>query len=249
MRSIVVLFAAAALLIAQAPAPKDTPAPHVRRVIDVKHLTGDRAERAVRLVNQFMHPAGTMNFDPILRTAVIVGPEDVVKGAEALLSKLDSPNAVKPDRQVQFRFYLVEASPDPAFGDAVPAEIAPAVEQMKKSFVYKGYRLLDTILLQARGSGEAGTSGVLPTQQPGIRSTYNLSYKAADILEDGKTVIVRGFRFHLRLPVGTPGQVQFADSSISTDLTIQEGQKLVVGKLSSEQAKNATFLIITVDVQ
>jgi hypothetical protein len=35
---------------------------------------------------------------------------------------------------------------------------------------------------------------------------------------------------------------------VATDLTIQQGQKLVVGKLSSEQPQNAIFLILTVDV-
>ena len=247
MRTVALLFAVALLAEAQ-PAP-----PPVRRVIDVKHLTGDRAERAVRLVNQFMHPVGNMNFDQVLRVGVIVGPEEVVKGAEALFARLDNPAAVKPDRQIQFRFYLVEGAPDAASAGPIPSGIASAVDELKKTFVYKGYRLIDTIPLLARSSASdaTGTNGVLPaqTERTEVRASYDVGYRSADILEDARTVMIRNLRMRLRLPVGTPGNFQWVESQVSTDLTIQEGQKLLVGKLSSEQSKNATFLLMTVDVQ
>jgi type II secretory pathway component GspD/PulD (secretin) len=253
MRLLALLFAAAFHGQAQSPPAEAKPAPPpVRRVIDVKHLSGDRAERAVRLVNQFMHPVGSINFDPVLRTAVIIGPEDVVRGAEALLAKFDSPAAIKPDSQVQFRIYLVEGSPDAAANGIVPTEIASAVEQMRKSFVYKGYRLLDTVLLQSRGSGGAESSGNLAvqTERPDVRMFYQLRIQAADVLEDRKTVAIRNFRFNLRTPIISPGgNVQFSETGINTDLTVQQGQKLVVGKLSSDKSQNAIFLIVTVDLQ
>ena len=132
MRTVALLFAAAFVASAQ-PAPTA-----VRHVVDVKHLTGDRAERAVRLVNQFMHPAGSMNVDPVLRVGVMVGPEDVVRGAETLFAKLDSPTGVKPDLQIQFRFYLVEGTPEAAPAGALPPEITSAVDQLRKALCTAG---------------------------------------------------------------------------------------------------------------
>lgn len=255
MKSTLLLLGMLVLANAQVPPelPKNPEPPKpVQKVLDVKYLNGDRAHRAVKLVNEFMHPGGYMRFDPVLRTAIMVGPEQIVTGAEALFRKFDAPGGVQLDSQIQFRVFLVEGSPDPAAPGALPTEIAAAVDQMRKSFVYKGFRLLDTILLQARGSGEAGTTGMLPAQgdRPDIRTTYNLGFKQADVLEDAKTVIVRGLRFHLKLPIMAPnGNFNYAESNLNTDLTVQEGQKLVVGKLSSEQTRNAIFLIITVDVQ
>ena len=224
----------------------------VRKVVDVKHLSGDRAERAVDLVRRFMHPS-TVHYDPVLRSVVMIGAPDVVASGEALFRKFDTPGGVRSDAQVQFRLHLVEASPDGASGP-VPAEVASAVEQMKKTFNYKGYRLLDTLLLQGRGSGEVGHSGTLPGPPDVSRTFYNVNYKQADVMEDGKTVVVREFRLNLRVPYQTSSNpnmtsVQFADTGIKTDFTITEGQKLVIGKVSAAAAANAIFVIVTADVQ
>jgi hypothetical protein len=241
----------AIVLVAACTWAQDAPSPkHVRKVIDVKHLSGDRAERAVKLVNIYMHPSGSMNFDPVLRTAVIQGASDVVAGGEALFAKFDAPGGVRPDAQVQFRLHLIEASPDGGVS-GIPQEVASAVEQMRKTFAYKGYRLLDTLLLQGRGSGEVGFQGTVAGPPDSHRVGYYGSYKQADVLEDGRTVVVRGFRLNLRVPVPTlmdPKQFSISETGISTDFTIAEGQKLVIGKLSATSAPNSIFLIVTADV-
>jgi hypothetical protein len=223
----------------------------VRKFVDLKHLSGDRAERAIKLIRSYMHPVGSIDFDPALKTAVLIGPEKVVTGGEALLAKFDSPNALRPEPQIEFRFYLVEGSADGAVSGAIPAEISSAVEQMKKNFLYKGYRLIDTILLRAKASQANGSAeGMLPTESPRVRPYYMLRYLNANVLEDGKTVALRDFIFLLRVPLlDAKGNQTLADSKVQADLSIQEGQKLVVGKLSAEQPQNAVFVILTVDVQ
>jgi hypothetical protein len=183
-----------------------------------------------------------VHFDQSLRAAVLVGPEKVVTGAEALLSKFDSPGAMRGDRQIQLRIHLVEASQEPASG-SVPPEIGPAVEQMKKSFAYKGYRHVETLTAIAKdgvtSSGHIAAIGPNPTK-------YNFRVQSSSVLEDGKTVALKNFSFVAHVPV--PGTNQMTDTSIQTDLTIQQGQKLVVGKLSSPNVQNALFLIVTADV-
>ena len=243
---------AALILVAVSAAAQQTNNPEiVRKFVDLKHLSGDRAERAIKLIRSYMHPVGSIDFDPALKTAVLIGPDKVVTGGEALLAKFDSPNALRPEAQIEFRFYLVEGSADGAVSGAIPAEISSAVEQMKKSFVYKGYRLIDTVLLRAKASqGNGIAEGMLPTESPRLRPHYELRYMNANVLEDGKTVALRDFVFVLRVPLlDAKGNAMMAASKVQADLSIQEGQKLVVGKLSAEQPQNAIFLILTVDVQ
>ena len=244
MTKLAVLILTAVSVAAQ---QSNNPADAVRKVVDIKHLTGERAERAMKLVNAYMHPVGSVNFDPALKAAVLVGPDKVVAGAEALLAKFDAPNAIRPDRQIQLRVHLVEASPDEATGGPIPSEIAPAVDQMKKNFAYKGYRLLDTVTVIGKDGFSA--MGSLPLQHPET-TTYNLRVQTSTVLEDAKTIALKNFTFNMRVPqlLPTGATVNFYDTNVNTDLTLQQGQKLVVGKLASAKTQNSIFLIVTADV-
>lgn len=217
-----------------------------RKVVDIKHLTGERADRALGLLKAYMQGAGSVYFEPSLKAAVLVGSEKAVAGAEALLAKFDAPGAVRADRQIQLRVHLVEATPDGP-GGSIPQEIASAVDQMKKNFAYKGYRLLDTVAVVAKDSID--TNGVLPSEHRSP-STYRLQVQSASVLEDAKSISLKNFDFMSRLPVvDANGNVQAShDSRVRTDLSVQQGQKLVVGKLSSDKSQNAIFLILTADV-
>ena len=221
-----------------------------RRVVELKNLSGDRADRATRLITDFMHPSGSIRLDSVLKIAVLRGPEEVIASAEALLRKFDTAAGARSDSQVVFRFYLIEASPE-GTGGPIPQEIAGAVEQMKRAFVYKSYRLLDTILLNSRNAGQAGISGMLPAQseRSDQRSYYNLNYNSADVVDEGKAVFVRDLKLNIRIPLVQPnGNLQYMETGIDSDVTVQEGQKLVLGKLSSEQGRSAIFVIVTADI-
>ena len=255
IRAIALLLAGVVCAAAQTLEPLETRKdqthpPRVRRVVELKNLSGDRADRARRLVNDFMHPQGAISMDNVLKVAVLLGPEDVVTSAEALLRKFDSGAGAKSDNQVVFRFYLIEASPE-GTGGPIPAEIAGAVDQMKRAFVYKSYRLLDTLLVNSRNTGQSGISGMLPAESDRAdkRAYYNLNYVSADVVDEGKAVFVRDLKLTIKIPLQQPnGSLQFADTGIDSDITVREGQKLVLGKLSAEQGRSAIFVIVTADI-
>jgi hypothetical protein len=177
-----------------------------------------------------------------------------VTAAEALLRRFDVPETRRQDAQLRFTLYLVEASHEAEPGGPIPPVIASAVEQMKKTFQYKSYRLLDTIMLQTKAGGSASLNGAVAAdtakdfRPPG---TYQLAIDKPEVLENGSAVTVSNFRFSMRLPqtVSAKGDVQFFDAGLMTNLTIQKGQKLVIGKLSSQEIRNAIFLIITADIE
>lgn len=189
----------------------------VRKVVDIRHLSGDRADRAMRLVSAYLGDGvgGTVRYDQTLRTAILIGPEKLVTGAEALLAKFDSPGAIRPEHQIQLRVYLVEAIQEPG-GGPVPSEIAPAVEQMKKAFAYPGYRLLDTLTVLGKDTMTA--AGVLAGEPQSLNTTYLLRVQSSAVHEDGTTVALKNFNLEIRRRDGT-------NAIIGTDLTINEGQK------------------------
>ncbi|HYO81571.1 MAG TPA: hypothetical protein VES20_09230 [Bryobacteraceae bacterium] len=253
IKRIAVLVMTTLIGYAQAPPPgAPESGGRVRRIVELKNLSGDRADRASRLLHDFMQPSGSLRIDSVLKVAVLHGPEDVVTGAEALLRKFDLASGAKSDNHVMFRFYLVEAAPDGS-GGPIPPEITSAVEQMKKAFAYKSYRLVDTILLNSRNAGQAGVSGMLPAQgdRSDLRSYYAVSYDNADVVDDGRAVFVRRLRMNLKIPLVSPNgsSTQFSETSINSDLTVQEGQKLVLGKLSAEAGRSSIFVVVTADIQ
>ena len=70
-------------------------------------------------------------------------------------------------------------------------------------------------------------------------------------MTERSAVTVSNFRFNMRLSkvANQKGEFQFFESGLMTNLTIQKGQKLVIGKLSSQEIRNSIFLIITADIE
>jgi hypothetical protein len=220
------------------------------KVFEPKYLTGDRANRAAIAINEIIKPHGNAWYEGTLKAILVKGNPESVAIAQNLLKQFDVPEADSQARQIQFTIYLVEGSPDPARAAALPKEIASAIEQMRGVFNYKSYRLIDTILLNARGSGDAvSLSGLLPLEsQSTFRTTYAMGYRNLNVLEDQNAVAINEFYFSLKIPVTSGSSTQITDAGIRTNLTVKEGQKLVIGKISSDQHQNSMFLVITVDI-
>jgi hypothetical protein len=120
---------------------------------------------------------------------------------------------------------------------------------MKKTFLYKSYRVIETIILQGQAQRGAEISGLIPD-----KSLFEARYTALvkELIpnpQDGKSLYLRGFRFNIQRPVRMIDNKQeiFAGGNVETDLTVRVGQKLVVGKLSVDQSGNSIFLVITAE--
>ncbi len=233
--------------------PSNAP-PSDRRVVEVKNLKGPRLDQAVKLLTTFLLPGDATSY-PELNSVVLRGTPEGVAAAETMLKKFDAPAVnprveIKPPESYQIRVHLVLASPEQDAPGPLPAEIEPAVQQMRKAFVYKSYKLLDTVILQGVAeSGGTQLQGMVAN--PAFQdATFTTQVKAILPLRDGSGVLLRGFQFVVRKPrvmVDSKFPASMADARLDTDLLIRTGQKLVVGKLALEQNGSTIFLIITVD--
>jgi len=170
----------------------------------------------------------------------------VVDVAEALLKRY-----YVPEPRVEVTVYLVRASlpssptaPIGAF-NPIPAELKAAIEEMKGAFNYERYALWDSIIVQPKGSG-GELQGILPVDGGGRNYLYTVGYGVyGGQPAEGKTVNLANFMFSIKMPVGKDD----IDSHIRTDVTIHEGQKLVLGKIRLLPSANADlFLILTTKV-
>ncbi|HEY3741306.1 MAG TPA: hypothetical protein VGL53_15755, partial [Bryobacteraceae bacterium] len=106
-----------------------------RKVVDVKYIEPN-------LIPMLLQNFGVnIRADNHMKVIVLSGPTDLVTDAEAAIKKLDVPPT--PEKNIELLAYLVLASGDPQTTPE-PAELAPAIKQMRTLFPYKSYRMLDT---------------------------------------------------------------------------------------------------------
>ncbi len=250
-----VLTVAAALLATIAPAaaqqvkvmPEGRPDPVL---YEFKHLDNESAMAVTHLAQTMF--SVTISWEPKLHTVVLYsGNREQLQKAADFVKRYDVPPP--PEPQIRFIAYLIRAGEAPPLAgkspqDAaspVPAQLDEVVAEMKKSFVYAHYALLDTVTSVSHGS--AAAADILP----GLPYAYSVDYGDVAVSPDRKGVNVRPFQFQLRNGGGAGKDSVI--SSISSNITIHEGQKLVLGKVRlpayGSLPRADLFVVLTVKVE
>jgi hypothetical protein len=243
-------FALVLLLGGLAAAQTKPPEPGTRSITyEFKNVDIDRATEIVNFVGQLGENRVIIQLNGPFKTALIQPhgntPPEVMERTLELLKRYDV--APTPPPRVEFVAYLVWASFNYGSppGQAIPAAIEEAVAEMKKTFAYTDYKLLDTVSTVVRHHAEV-ENVLAGTSTPGGAYFYTLNYGDTAVSTDGKTVNVNPFRFSLRIPSGGTYQ----NVGIATDVAIREGQKLVLGKVRTSVSDNVNiFLVLTVKLQ
>ncbi len=235
-RLLIFVFLACATALAQ-----DQPKPPERtqKLVTLRYADPGTVNR---LLQRF--PVG-INISPGSRTMALSGTPAEIAAAEEAIKQLD----VQP-KNVELTVYFLAASetisPNPPA--SVPSEVEDVVAQLKKTFPYKNYGMLDALTLRTRSGVEAETSGMLRSSAASPKLTQ-FRIRAANVSEDGATVRIDGLRAGLRNPTpGQGGSITYVDTGLSTDVDIKIGQKVVVGKSSLAGPESALFLVLTAKV-
>jgi len=215
---ILALVAAAGFTFAQ-PTPPAALAPgEIVRVVEVTR--GDPAA-IVNTLSTVLPGIGRNG-----RLVIVRGPSAVVNMIEESIKKLD---VLPPD--VELTVQLLYGSAQESTGGAIPTDLESTVRQLRGLFPYKGYRVLDTLMIRAHDGRELQQRGTLPGGERGYQFSARLSVRAG----------------------GSPRTVSFQNlvltisnnSEIRTDLDAREGQKTVVGKANVAGTDDAIILVIT----
>jgi hypothetical protein len=218
----------------------EAPLPPNVRLYQPKNLSPDRAERvAIFVRNLLTFPGLTLSWDNVPHAFVIRGgkPEEQAT-AEALLERYDVPEA-----RVDLTIYLIRASnsASPPIGNPVPADLKSAIDEMRGTFNYDRYTLWDAILLHPKGTG-GETEGILPVEANGRPYAFGVSYGLyGGVAAEGKTVSLANFTFSIKMPqLGK----DYMESHIRSDVTVREGEKLVLGKIRMLPGANADLFLV-----
>jgi hypothetical protein len=197
---------------------------------------------------------GHITFDSSLKALTITARDSAgMSEAEEIIKRFDvPPPAVK---NIDVTIYLMSALAQPA-GGPIPAELESVVKQLKSTFSYKGYQLIDTEVIRVR-AGQGGEVGGVVIDGPaleGYRTISQVKFKSASVSTDekGRTVRIDSLKVGLKIPTVfiTAGQRQFQyiDTGMSTDVDVREGQKVVVGKANMDGSDRASIVVLMAKV-
>lgn len=183
---------------------------------------------------------------------ILSGPKDTVAGFEEIVKQLDVVPAVK--RDIETTVYMIVASTQAVNAPPLTPELDPVVKQLKGIFNYKGFKLLESFVLRSRDGESGQTNGFLPPLEnlpPGSKISYQFQYNEVSIDggEGAKVAHYHRLKLAMRVPIAIAAGTTSVDASISTDVDVPEGKKVVVGKTSAlEGSDGALILVISAKV-
>ena len=231
--------AMAGLLAAQTPPPPQTaPAagPNEKRIFQAKYAD---VRDLANVLNVFGYH---MEANRDLHVLAVSAPHDVMAAIEDAIHRLDVPAAAPKD--VDLIVYLVLASQQADGSGGIPTELQPVANELKGVLSFKSFRMLDTILLRTQPGNKATASGVIAGARADTPKTqYDFTVRPSTVTEDPKGRLIRldSLTLNLHLPGGLA-------AGIYTEITVREGQKVVVGKSNMGGADQALILVITAKV-
>lgn len=219
-----------------------------RTTYEFKNVDANRAGEIVNFVRQLDRRV-LVEFNTTFKTAILQAngnqPQEVIEHAKELMARYDT--ATKQPR-IEFVAYLIRAANRPPKNTppAMPAILQDAVADMKKSFAYSDYSLLDIQATEVRD--HAKVESLMGPDAPGWGATpyfYQIEYGDVQPSSDRKSVYIDHFNFSVRIPVGNGN---YQSTGITTNVSISEGQKLVIGKVRTgpAEAVEDIFLVLTI---
>ncbi len=179
-----------------------------------------------------------------MKTMVISGSAEKVAAVEAAIKQLD----VAPKNIELTVYFVVGGDQATMAGGAIPQDLRDVITQLKGTFTFKEYKMLDVLTLRTRAGSSADTSGILNNAQPPRMSQFSI--RNTTVSEDGTTIRIDRMHAGLRIPISASPQknTEYVNSGIDQDVDVKEGQKVVVGRSSLEGPQQALFLVLTAHV-
>jgi hypothetical protein len=244
------MLAALPLAAQEQPKKAEDNKPQVQRVFILKYADPVSISQLLSIFGVQRSP----NFT--LHALAVSGSPDVMPAVEDAIKRLDVPAAAAQNVELNV-YYLVGGDADIPSGGPVPKELDSVVVQLRNSFAFKTYRLLDTLTLRTRtgaGADTSGSPGPVAPGGPAISTQFRM--KSAGLSGDGSTLRIDGLKAGVRMPVAAGGTnpstpngppYQYMDLGLNADVDVKEGQKVVVGRLSVNK-EQALFLVLTARV-
>ena len=161
------------------------------------------------------------------------------------------------------QLYLLVATNQEVADTKLPAVLEPLLKQLRPSLPFKNYRLAATLINRVKNNGRlnlkwiGGPLGV--STEPSINPSFNeFKVNTVKVITDaaGQSVVrMEGFGFGARIPIQTaavastspaaPAVFNYESTGLNTDISMREGEPVVVGTLHVGPSGDAIILVMS----
>lgn len=244
------LVAPLGLLQAQQATTTPPPAESPERAVKVLRVRAEDASHIGELLKSFNVSVRTAGFLGII---TIAGPPSDVTRAEQAVHEIEqltfrTPASIAQDVELTVHFLAImdEDSSLP------PGPLREVVAELKKTFPFQGYKLLETIALRTRVGEDSQIEGLLPeTLQEGTPPTkyvFQCRVLAIEPRQNSQLVRFVFLRTTIRLPFSRGPNLSYEEVAINTALEVLDGTTVVVGKAGSTGASRGYLLVLRAKV-
>jgi hypothetical protein len=160
------------------------------------------------------------------------------------------------------QLYLIIGTNQPVADDKLPGSLDTVIKQMRATLPFKNYRLAATLINRVKNEGRLELSFIGgPMATAGSSTQYTPSFSQFKVRlvrlarnASGESVVqMVGFNFGTRVPIQV-GQVAvnggvpatgYENTGLSTDISIREGEPVVVGTLNIGPSGDAIILVVS----
>ena len=212
----------------------------------VIRLQNSYSQAVLHLVGQIASTSGVAIGAPPAGNANIVtlsGPPDAVTVIENLIKEIDAP-----PQSVEVTAYMLLGGNQPA--DKLPTDLEPVVKQLRATFPYTQYKVLESIVTRAVAGHESNTRGLLPGH---ANAKYQFMFQRAEVdaKQNPAVITLRSLQLGAEIPSSKDekGNLKYEFAGIvHTDVTLRVGQKVVIGKASLGPSTEPLFLVLSAKV-
>jgi hypothetical protein len=162
------------------------------------------------------------------------------------------------------QLYLLVATNQEVADAKLPAALEGVVKQLRASLPFKNYRLAATLINRVKNDGRLNLkwiggplvpSGAVSANTPSFNEFKVNNVKLVRNAVNQQVVRMEGFGFGVRIPIITTSTVasnapampiiNYESTGLNTDISMQEGEAVVVGTLNIGPSGDAIILVMS----
>ena len=189
----------------------------------------------------------------------------LVAGAFSVQAQTTQAEPKEDEINLDTQLYLIVGTNKEGADSKMPASLDAVIKQLRATMPFKSYRLAATLLNRVKNDGRLDlgwvgaplASELVPGQPPMTKSSFGVRQVRLTRNSEGQSVVqLTGFKFNATIPVQVnaaavadnkpvPPVFNYEGTSLSTDISMREGEPVVVGTLNVGPSGDAIILVVS----